>query len=61
MNFGKDRFIAKERAKAIVRERKAQIRKEERQELWKVLKWHPLPWLVLSIALIYICEALKTS
>ena len=38
MNFGKDRFIAKERAKAILRERKAQEKREERKKLWKVLK-----------------------
>ena len=61
MNFGRDRFVAKERAKAILRERKAQERREERKKLWKVLRWHPLPYLVLVIALIYICEALKTS
>lgn len=58
--MNKDKFIQRERAKAILRERKAQERIAERKKIWKVLKWHPLPWLVLAIALVYICEALKS-
>jgi len=58
--MNKDRFIQRERAKAILRERQALERSKQRKKLWKHLKWHPLPWLILSIAIVYICEALKS-
>lgn len=52
----KDKYAILKENREICRrqEIRAKERREQRRKVWKVLKWHPLPWLIVSILAVYL-------
>ena len=61
MKNDKYSILHRARAKILADSKKAKARIKRRKELLVHLATHPLPWFILTVALIYMCEALKSS